>query len=68
MKGVRWTRYAHTHTKDFSPALAALVSPVKIFFPHRTLNISIYVSLSPSKLDKHRAGPPVSECVSLVQY
>jgi hypothetical protein len=41
MKGVlrwlvRWAR--HTGTRDFYPAMAALVNPVqKDFFPHRTL-------------------------------
>jgi hypothetical protein len=64
---VRWARRAGT--RDFYPALAALVSPVQnIFFLTVHCCISIYVSSSPSKLAGSRAGPPVSECVSPVPF
>jgi hypothetical protein len=48
-------------TRDFNPALAALVTQYKIFFfsPH---TFSIYVSQQPRQ--GSRARPPVSECVS----
>jgi hypothetical protein len=46
---VRWARRAGT--RDFYPALAALVGPVQnIFFPHRALQYFIYVSPSHSNL------------------
>ncbi len=52
-------------TRDFYPALAALVSPLQNVFFSSPYSISIYVSTSPSNLDSSRAGPPVTECRSL---
>jgi hypothetical protein len=47
---VHWA--LHAGTRDFYPALTALVSPVQnIFFPHRTL-FQVHLSPSPGKLGR----------------
>ncbi len=57
----RWTR--RTGTRDFYPALAALVSPV-----HTSFFVTVYYfnlcSPRPAIRAGSRARPPVSECVS----
>ncbi len=62
MKGVLpwlvcWARRAGT--RDFYPALAALVSPIQNILFSSPYTISIYVSPSHSDLGR----PPLSECV-----
>ncbi len=54
-------------TRDFFPALAALVSPVQNFFPHRTL-FQFVCPHRPSTWAVRRAGPPVSECVTVFGF
>ncbi len=65
---LRWARRACT--RDFYPALAALVSPIQphrtTFFPHRTL-FQFVCPHRPATWVGSRAGPPVSECVSPVK-
>jgi hypothetical protein len=65
MKGVfpwlvPWTRRADT--RDFYPALAALVGPGQNIFPHRTLFLFMCPH-RPATWAGSRAGPPISECV-----
>jgi hypothetical protein len=58
----------HDCTRDFCPALAALVGPVQNIFslPYTTC-ISIHCPHHPASLTGSRAGSPVSYCVSLVR-
>ncbi len=58
---VRWA--LHAGTRDFYPALAALVSPVQNIFPHHTL-FEFICPHRPEPGQGSRAGPPVSECES----
>jgi hypothetical protein len=67
MKGVwlaRWAR--HASKIDFYPALAALVRQVQSIFSLTVNYILIYVSQQPAAWTGSRAGPPVSECVCLI--
>ncbi len=60
---VRWA--CRAGTRDFCPALAALVGPVKnIFFPHRTL-FPFLCPHRPASWAVSRAGSPVSQYASL---
>jgi hypothetical protein len=55
---VRWAR----HTRDFCPALVALVGPIQNIFSS-LYNISLYLSPLPNKLGRHpgsRAKLPFS--------
>jgi hypothetical protein len=67
MKGVLpcWVRWArHAGTRDFSPALVALVSPVQNIFSSQ-YTILIYVSPSPSNLGMQSCrGACLLMCVS----
>jgi hypothetical protein len=60
-------RWAHrVGTRDFYPALAALVSPVhKYSFSHRTI-FQFMCPHRPATWAGSRAGPPIFECVSPV--
>ena len=62
---VRWGGFAGT--RDFCPALGALVGPVQTFcFPHRTLLFQLLFPHRPASWTGSRAGSPVSLYLSLV--
>jgi hypothetical protein len=67
MKGIWLVQWARRASKgDFYPALAALVNPVQKIFSLTGNYILTYVFQRPAAWTGSRAGPPVSECVSLI--
>ncbi len=62
---VRWAR--HAGTRDFYPALAALVSPVQNISPYTIFNLCIPIAQQPGQACS-RAGPPMSLNVRLCLY